>query len=88
MDDGGSNDNGYTLSTNHWFHSEEAKGTGKVIIKRFNATVANNALQIRLCWAGKGTVYIPNSRNYGLLTSAISVCRGKSCIFLISFPSM
>ncbi|KAJ0081082.1 hypothetical protein Patl1_10376 [Pistacia atlantica] len=54
---------------------EEANGTGKVIIKRFNATVANNTLEIRLYWAGKGTVYIPKSGNYGPLISAISVCR-------------
>ncbi|KAJ0016423.1 hypothetical protein Pint_10275 [Pistacia integerrima] len=52
---------------------EEANGTGKVIIKRFNATVANNTLEIRLYWAGKGTVYIPKSGNYGPLISAISV---------------
>ncbi|KAJ0017807.1 hypothetical protein Pint_10171 [Pistacia integerrima] len=52
---------------------EEANGTGKVIIKRFNATVANNTLEIRLYWAGKGTVYIPKTGNYGPLISAISV---------------
>ncbi|KAJ0018754.1 hypothetical protein Pint_10241 [Pistacia integerrima] len=60
---------------------EDANGTGKLIIKRFNATVANNNLEIRLYWAGKGTVYIPSSGNYGPLISAISVCRGKSCFF-------
>ena len=58
---------------------EQAHGTGKAIIKTFNATVTENTLEIRLYWAGKGTTVIPMRGYYGPLISAISVCRGKSC---------
>ena len=58
---------------------EQANGTGKAIIKTFNATVTENTLEIRLYWAGKGTTVIPIRGIYGPLISAISVCRGKSC---------
>ncbi|KAK2639452.1 hypothetical protein Ddye_027247 [Dipteronia dyeriana] len=55
---------------------EQANGTGKAIIKTFNATVTENTLEIRLYWAGKGTTVIPIRGIYGPLISAISVCRG------------
>ncbi|KAI9198428.1 hypothetical protein LWI28_015689 [Acer negundo] len=55
---------------------EQANGTGKAIIKTFNATVTENTLEIRLYWAGKGTTLIPDRGIYGPLISAISVCRG------------
>ncbi|TXG47728.1 hypothetical protein EZV62_027022 [Acer yangbiense] len=53
---------------------EQANGTGKAIIKTFNATVTENTLEIRLYWAGKGTTVIPMRGYYGPLISAISVC--------------
>ncbi|KAK0577880.1 hypothetical protein LWI29_001696 [Acer saccharum] len=56
---------------------EQANGTGKAIIKTFNATVTENTLEIRLYWAGKGTTVIPIRGIYGPLISAISVCRGS-----------
>ncbi|KAL5841343.1 hypothetical protein ACOSQ3_011946 [Xanthoceras sorbifolium] len=55
---------------------EQANGTGKAIIKSFNATVTDNTLAIRLYWAGKGTTIIPSRGIYGPLISAISVCCG------------
>ncbi|KAH7568682.1 hypothetical protein JRO89_XS06G0032100 [Xanthoceras sorbifolium] len=53
---------------------EEANGTGKAIIRPFNARVTDNTLVIRLYWAGKGTTIIPFRGVYGPLISAISVC--------------
>ncbi|KAK3206719.1 hypothetical protein Dsin_020765 [Dipteronia sinensis] len=58
---------------------EQANGTGKAIIKTFNATVTENTLEIRLYWAGKGTTCIPSRGICGPLISAISICQGKSC---------
>ncbi|KAL5772112.1 hypothetical protein ACOSQ2_012036 [Xanthoceras sorbifolium] len=55
---------------------EQANGTGKAIVRSFNATVTDNTLVIRLYWAGKGTTCIPIGGIYGPLISAISVCRG------------
>ncbi|KAL5774150.1 hypothetical protein ACOSP7_011707 [Xanthoceras sorbifolium] len=54
---------------------EQANGTGKAIVRSFNATVTDNTLVIRLYWAGKGTTCIPIGGIYGPLISAISVCR-------------
>ncbi|KAL5839237.1 hypothetical protein ACOSQ4_011845 [Xanthoceras sorbifolium] len=66
---------------------EQANGTGKAIIKSFNATVTDNTLAIRLYWAGKGTTIIPSRGIYGPLISAISVCCGKSCNSLSALHS-
>ncbi|KDP21153.1 hypothetical protein JCGZ_21624 [Jatropha curcas] len=51
----------------------EANGVAKPIVKKYNATVTNNILEIRFFWAGKGTTRIPLSGVYGPLISAISV---------------
>nr|POE71701.1 isoform 2 of probable lrr receptor-like serine/threonine-protein kinase rfk1 [Quercus suber] len=46
----------------------------KPIIKRAsNICLANNVLEIRFYWAGKGTMRIPDRGVYGPLISAISV---------------
>ncbi|KAK6133552.1 hypothetical protein DH2020_032681 [Rehmannia glutinosa] len=52
---------------------DEARGTGKPVVKYFNATVKNSTLEIRFYWASKGTTRIPNRGDYGSLISAISV---------------
>ncbi|KAK4857940.1 hypothetical protein QYF36_008506 [Acer negundo] len=64
-----------TLKWQDFNIKEQANGTGKAIIKTFNATVTENTLEIRLYWAGKGTTIIPMRGYYGPLISAISVCR-------------
>ncbi|KAK7320404.1 hypothetical protein VNO77_29838 [Canavalia gladiata] len=51
----------------------EAGGTGKPIVKTFNATVTQRTLKIHFYWAGKGTIGIPTRGVYGPLISAISV---------------
>ncbi|KAI4308055.1 hypothetical protein L6164_031173 [Bauhinia variegata] len=51
----------------------EAGGTGKPIVKTFNASVTQNSLKIQFYWAGKGTTGIPARGVYGPLISAISV---------------
>ncbi|KAM7272096.1 hypothetical protein ACFE04_031310 [Oxalis oulophora] len=51
----------------------EAHGFFLPITKIYNVTVANNTLEIRFCWAGKGTQGIPFYGVYGSLISAISV---------------
>ena len=56
----------------------EAGGTGKPIVKTFNATVTQNTLKIHFYWAGKGTTGIPTRGVYGPLVSAISVDPSKS----------
>ena len=61
---------------------EQANGTGKAIIRTFNAMVTENTLDIRLYWAGKGTTFIPFGGYHGPLISAISVNRGKSHVIL------
>ncbi|XP_025666723.1 probable LRR receptor-like serine/threonine-protein kinase At1g07650 isoform X1 [Arachis hypogaea] len=50
-----------------------AGGTGKPIVKTFNATVTEHTLKIHFYWAGKGTTGIPTRGVYGPLVSAISV---------------
>lgn len=56
----------------------EAGGTGKPIVKTFNATVTQHTLKIHFYWAGKGTTGIPTRGVYGPLVSAISVNPSKS----------
>ncbi|KAL0905527.1 hypothetical protein M5K25_023952 [Dendrobium thyrsiflorum] len=51
----------------------EANGSDKAVVKKFNAIVTKNKLEIRFYWAGKGTTNIPTSGTYGPLVSAISV---------------
>ncbi|XP_020581331.1 probable leucine-rich repeat receptor-like serine/threonine-protein kinase At3g14840 isoform X3 [Phalaenopsis equestris] len=51
----------------------EANGSGKAVVKKFDAIVTQNKLEIRFHWAGKGTTNIPTSGTYGPLVSAISV---------------
>jgi hypothetical protein len=67
--------------------AEEAGGVGKKVIKQFNdVVVTSNTLEIRLYWAGKGTMAIPSKSAYGPLISAISVESGGLfilCTFLI-----
>lgn len=57
--------------------AEEAGGAGKAVIKPFTAVVRSNTLEIRLYWAGKGTIAIPFRSVYGPLISAISVDPGR-----------
>ncbi|GKC98388.1 probable leucine-rich repeat receptor-like serine/threonine-protein kinase [Tanacetum coccineum] len=52
--------------------SDEAGGAGKVIVKNYTVNVMTT-LEIRLYWAGKGTINIPKRGVYGPLISAISV---------------
>ncbi|KAJ0508020.1 putative transferase, protein kinase RLK-Pelle-DLSV family [Helianthus annuus] len=52
--------------------SERAGGVGKAIVIPYPANVTN-ALEIRLYWAGKGTINIPFRGTYGPLISAVSV---------------
>lgn len=56
---------------------DEAGGVGKEIIKKITAVVTENTLEIRLFWAGKGTIGIPFKGVYDPLISAISVDPGK-----------
>ncbi|XP_031407368.1 probable leucine-rich repeat receptor-like serine/threonine-protein kinase At3g14840 isoform X2 [Punica granatum] len=51
---------------------DEAGGAGKLTIKSFNANVTGGTLEIRLHWAGRGTVATPERGVYGPLISAIS----------------
>ncbi|KAH7572633.1 hypothetical protein JRO89_XS04G0283800 [Xanthoceras sorbifolium] len=51
---------------------EKAKGPNKIWIETFTANVQDNLLEIRLFWAGKGSLYNPPLLN-GPLISAISV---------------
>ncbi|KAK2642597.1 hypothetical protein Ddye_024360 [Dipteronia dyeriana] len=65
---------------------EQANGTGKAIIRTFNAIVTENTLDIRLYWAGKGTTCIPYRGYYGPLISAISVsheAKKPSIIYIV-----
>ncbi|XP_020594971.1 probable LRR receptor-like serine/threonine-protein kinase At1g07650 isoform X2 [Phalaenopsis equestris] len=55
----------------------EANGSGKAVVKKFDAIVTQNKLEIRFHWAGKGTTNIPTSGTYGPLVSAISVDASK-----------
>ncbi|EOA18229.1 hypothetical protein CARUB_v10006720mg [Capsella rubella] len=57
---------------------EEAGGVGKAVIKTIPVTITDGKLEIRLYWAGKGTVAIPDKGVYGPLISAISVDPGKN----------
>ncbi|KAK3025486.1 hypothetical protein RJ639_041567, partial [Escallonia herrerae] len=52
---------------------DEAGGVGKGVERPFKAVVTNSTLEIRLYWAGKGTISIPDRGVYGPLISAISV---------------
>ncbi|KAG0486708.1 hypothetical protein HPP92_008803 [Vanilla planifolia] len=52
---------------------DEANGSGKALVKKFNATVTRNTLEIRFYWAGKGTTLVPLTGTYGPLISAIRV---------------
>ncbi|KAJ0500500.1 putative protein kinase RLK-Pelle-DLSV family [Helianthus annuus] len=52
--------------------SERAGGVGKAIVIPYPANVTN-ALEIRLYWAGKGTINIPFRGTYGPLILAVSV---------------
>ncbi|CAA7028274.1 unnamed protein product [Microthlaspi erraticum] len=61
---------------------EEANGTLKPVVKEAVANVTDNVLEIRLYWAGKGTILIPARGSYGPLISAISLChtsQGPQC---------
>ncbi|XP_010431689.1 PREDICTED: probable leucine-rich repeat receptor-like serine/threonine-protein kinase At3g14840 [Camelina sativa] len=52
---------------------DEAKGVGKIVIKKFFLMITNGKLEIRLQWAAKGTQGIPVKGVYGSLISAVSV---------------
>lgn len=56
---------------------DEAGGAQRPVIKRYNASVTNNIIEIRFYWAGKGTTRIPSRGVYGPLISAISVNPSK-----------
>lgn len=62
---------------------KEAGGTGKPIVKIFNATVAQHTLKIHFFYSGKGTTGIPTRGVYGPLISAISVNPSKFCDLLL-----
>lgn len=51
----------------------EASGVLKPVTKVYNVTVTDNILEIRLHWAGRGTMTVPMKGAYGPLVSAISV---------------
>ncbi|KAJ6422526.1 hypothetical protein OIU84_027484 [Salix udensis] len=51
----------------------KAGGVDKVYIHNCTALVTNRALEIRLHWAGKGTIWSPETKTYGPLISAIDV---------------
>ncbi|KAK7405351.1 hypothetical protein VNO78_06599 [Psophocarpus tetragonolobus] len=53
--------------------AEEAGGVNKAMTKSFTIMISSNTLEIRLYWAGKGTIVIPFKSVYGPLISAISV---------------
>ncbi|XP_071742644.1 probable LRR receptor-like serine/threonine-protein kinase RFK1 [Rutidosis leptorrhynchoides] len=55
------------------FNIEDEVGIGRPLVVPFNASVVNNALEIRFYWAGKGTARFPKRGRYGPLVSAISV---------------
>ncbi|XP_058103388.1 uncharacterized protein LOC131246945 [Magnolia sinica] len=53
---------------------DEAGGSSQPVVKNFTTVpVTNNTLEIRFCWAGKGTQIVPDRGTYGPLISAISV---------------
>ncbi|KAK1439660.1 hypothetical protein QVD17_05480 [Tagetes erecta] len=52
--------------------SDRAGGVGKAIVTTYNVNVTTT-LEIRLYWAGKGTINVPTRGTYGPLISAISV---------------
>jgi len=57
---------------------EAAGGVGKEVVETLNSVVVtNNTLEIRLYWAGKGTMCLPNRSVYGPLISAIYVESSK-----------
>ena len=58
----------------------EAPGAVTPVIKKCNATVIENILEIRFYWAGKGTTRIPAIGVYGPLISAISVDPSESIL--------
>ncbi|XP_019086266.1 PREDICTED: probable leucine-rich repeat receptor-like serine/threonine-protein kinase At3g14840 [Camelina sativa] len=64
---------------------EEAGGVGKVVIKTIPVTITDGKLEIRLSWAGKGTIAIPDKGVYGPLISAISVDPGSGLDFGVLF---
>ncbi|KAD3066740.1 hypothetical protein E3N88_34620 [Mikania micrantha] len=53
--------------------SAEAGGARKEIVKNYTVNVTGSTIEIRLQWAGKGTLNIPFRGNYGPIISAISV---------------
>ncbi|KAJ6422818.1 hypothetical protein OIU84_027736 [Salix udensis] len=55
----------------------KAGGVDKVYIHNCTALVTNRALEIRLHWAGKGTIWSPEPKTYGPLISAIDVESGR-----------
>ncbi|KAI7727932.1 hypothetical protein M8C21_026223 [Ambrosia artemisiifolia] len=57
--------------------SDRAGGVGKAIVTTYTVNVTTS-LEIRLYWAGKGTINVPTRGRYGPLISAISVdpCEG------------
>ncbi|KAM0063239.1 putative protein kinase RLK-Pelle-DLSV family [Helianthus debilis subsp. tardiflorus] len=52
--------------------SDRAGGVGKAIVTTYTVNVTST-LEIRLYWAGKGTINVPTRGTYGPLISAISV---------------
>lgn len=51
--------------------AKEAGGVERALVKKFNATVSENYLEIHLFWAGKGTCCIPKPGYYGPLIAAV-----------------
>lgn len=59
--------------------ADEAKGLGRAVVKSFPVVIADRKLEIRLHWAGRGTIAIPDRGVYGSLISAVSVDPSKLC---------
>ncbi|XAR70980.1 Non-specific serine/threonine protein kinase [Bertholletia excelsa] len=52
---------------------DEAEGSKRAVVRKFEANVSNTAMDIHLFWAGRGTCCIPFQSTFGPLVSAIHV---------------
>ncbi|CAN6683922.1 unnamed protein product [Malus baccata var. baccata] len=61
-----------TRMTKDFDISKEAGGVNRAVVRKFNASVSENYLEIHLFWAGKGTCCVPNEGDYGPLIAAVN----------------
>ncbi|KAK9102031.1 hypothetical protein Sjap_019285 [Stephania japonica] len=54
---------------------DEAGGSKRALVKKFEANVSNSIMEVHFFWAGKGTCCIPYQGTYGPLVSAIHAYR-------------